>query len=155
MLPVAFLPQLSRGCDSLEARHDWKRPNQKGKPRMSEAIALLSRIEEVTPEWVTQVLEAGGLTGIQIQGFEAQSIGTGQVGENVRLTLQYGTGSVTQYGANGLLCNFHCYIPIWMGLYSNCTSCCYTRSLPMSKRKNGTNCNPVFNDSYFNNYSKK
>ena len=60
---------------------------------MPDAIALLSRIEEITPEWVTQVLEAGGVTGIQIQGFEAQSIGTGQVGENVRLTLQYGPES--------------------------------------------------------------
>ncbi|MEE3328081.1 MAG: phosphotransferase [Myxococcota bacterium] len=62
---------------------------------MPDAIALLSRIEEVTPHWVTQVLAAAGLPDIQIDGFEAQSIGTGQVGENVRLALQYGPGSAT------------------------------------------------------------
>jgi len=60
---------------------------------MSEAIALLSRIEDVTPSWVSQVLAAGGLENLHIESFEARSIGTGQVGENVRLSLRYGPQS--------------------------------------------------------------
>ncbi|MCH2186168.1 ecdysteroid 22-kinase family protein [Myxococcota bacterium] len=60
---------------------------------MSEAIALLSRIEDVTPRWIAQVLAAGGLNDLHIEDFEAQSIGTGQVGENVRLALRYGPES--------------------------------------------------------------
>lgn len=56
---------------------------------MPDPIPLLSRIEDVTPQWVAQVLAAGGLKDLHIEGFDAQSIGTGQVGENVRLALRY------------------------------------------------------------------
>ena len=60
---------------------------------MSDSIALASRIEDFTPEWITQALAASGLPGVRVQGFESQSIGTGQVGENIRLSLEYGEDS--------------------------------------------------------------
>ena len=60
---------------------------------MSNSIALASRVEDLTPDWITQVLAASGLAGVRVQGFESQSIGTGQVGENIRLRLEYGENS--------------------------------------------------------------
>ena len=53
--------------------------------------ALVSRPEQVTPTWLTEVLrESGALAdGAQVVGFEATAIGTGQVGANVRFALTY------------------------------------------------------------------
>jgi hypothetical protein len=46
--------------------------------------------EDITPAWLTAVLaEAGVGSGAEIEGFETRSIGTGQVGENVRFTLRW------------------------------------------------------------------
>jgi Phosphotransferase enzyme family len=52
---------------------------------------LVSRPDQVTPAWLTDVLrEAGALdVGARVEGFEATSIGTGQVGANVRFVLTY------------------------------------------------------------------
>ena len=41
----------------------------------------------ITPEWLTEVLAFGGQPGV-VTGFSATSIGTGQVGENVRFVLE-------------------------------------------------------------------
>ena len=53
---------------------------------------LISEPSEITPEWLTRVLNDAGVNGVvnQLQG---QSIGTGQVGENVRFTLS-GEGDI-------------------------------------------------------------
>ena len=47
---------------------------------------LAASAAEVTPEWLTQALSAQG-HACRITAVQAQSIGTGQVGENVRFTL--------------------------------------------------------------------
>lgn len=41
---------------------------------------------DITPRWLTEVLTINGFTG-SVKGFTSESIGTGQVGENVRYTL--------------------------------------------------------------------
>jgi len=50
-------------------------------------IELRSNPEDISSEWLTEVVRAGGYEG-QVEQFSAQSIGTGQVGENVRFTLE-------------------------------------------------------------------
>ena len=57
-------------------------PNQ----RTSMAPKLITRPDQVTPEWLTQVLQHAGREG-RVDSFDAQSIGTGQVGDNIRFTL--------------------------------------------------------------------
>ncbi len=53
---------------------------------------LISNPDELTPEWLTRVLNHGGVKG-RVDQFTAASIGTGQVGENVRFTLE-GSGNI-------------------------------------------------------------
>ena len=52
---------------------------------------LVSRPEQVTPEWLTHVLREGGALSIdsRVVAFDAAPIGTGQVGANVRFALAY------------------------------------------------------------------
>jgi hypothetical protein len=47
---------------------------------------LITRPDQVTPEWLTLVLQHVGRDG-RVEAFDAVTIGTGQVGENVRFTL--------------------------------------------------------------------
>jgi hypothetical protein len=56
-----------------------------------EAPPLVADPELVTPDWLTDVLRHGGAVGddTQVSGFEAVSIGSGQVGANIRYTLVY------------------------------------------------------------------
>ena len=53
--------------------------------------ALVSRPEQVTPQWLTDVLREAGALGIdsRVVAFDATPIGTGQVGANVRFALDY------------------------------------------------------------------
>ena len=53
--------------------------------------ALVSRPEQVTPAWLTDVLrEAGALArDARVVALDATPIGTGQVGANVRFVLTY------------------------------------------------------------------
>ena len=55
----------------------------------SETPPLISKEEEITPEWLTAVLARNGHPDAVIEKLGAQSIGTGQVGENLRLDLHY------------------------------------------------------------------
>lgn len=55
---------------------------------------LISDPDKITSEWLTQVLNANEVDGT-VTEFTAASIGTGQVGENVRFTLT-GTGDLPQ-----------------------------------------------------------
>jgi hypothetical protein len=57
------------------------------------AIPLL-RPEAVTPEWLTSVLSAGGVEA-QVRAFTAKRVGTGQIGESVRFTLDYASAPPT------------------------------------------------------------
>ena len=52
---------------------------------------LVADPDLVTPEWLTQVLRHAGAidAATQVCSFEASSIGTGQVGANVRYALVY------------------------------------------------------------------
>lgn len=52
---------------------------------------LVADPDLVTPEWLTDVLRHGGAIGdgSRVLSFESGSIGTGQVGDNVRYTLAY------------------------------------------------------------------
>ena len=54
---------------------------------MQEEIPLVSRPQEVTPGWMTQVLQ-GNNYRCTIGEISAESIGTGQVGQNVRFSLK-------------------------------------------------------------------
>ena len=53
--------------------------------------ALVSRPEQVTAQWLTDVLREAGALGIdaRVVAFDATPIGTGQVGANVRFALDY------------------------------------------------------------------
>ena len=48
---------------------------------------LVSNPEQITPQWLTQVLRQAG-RDCEVSDFTMKSIGTGQVGENVRFSLQ-------------------------------------------------------------------
>lgn len=56
---------------------------------------LIADPDAVTPAWLTEVLRhSGAISGDdEVASFTAESIGTGQVGANVRFTLTYGSGS--------------------------------------------------------------
>ena len=56
---------------------------------MDEKPSLVSSLDEITAEWLSTVLSSGGLSLAAIKSFTGESIGTGQVGENVRLSLEY------------------------------------------------------------------
>jgi hypothetical protein len=49
-------------------------------------LPIIAKPEEVTPEWLTAALNAAGVHG-RVESFTRESIGTGQVGENVRFSL--------------------------------------------------------------------
>lgn len=53
---------------------------------------LISDPDQITSDWLTEVLNANNIEG-SVNSFTAESIGTGQVGENVRFTLK-GTGDL-------------------------------------------------------------
>lgn len=50
-------------------------------------IAIL-RPEAVTPGWLTKVLARGGVEA-QVRSFSAKAVGTGQIGQSVKFTLEY------------------------------------------------------------------
>ncbi len=54
--------------------------------------ALIHDAEKITPEWLTEVLNFAGISG-RVDSLTSESIGTGQVGENVRFELQ-GEGQI-------------------------------------------------------------
>ncbi len=49
--------------------------------------ALIHEAEKITPDWLTEVLNFAGISG-RVDSFTSNSIGTGQVGENVRFELK-------------------------------------------------------------------
>jgi hypothetical protein len=58
--------------------------------RADPSPALVSDPAEVTPEWLTAVLaHAGALLDGRVIAFESESVGTGQVGANIRYRLRY------------------------------------------------------------------
>ena len=53
-------------------------------------IPLISHPDDVTPEWMTDVLTAAGaLDGGRVTDVSAKAVGTGQVGDSIRFTLDY------------------------------------------------------------------
>jgi hypothetical protein len=50
-------------------------------------IAIV-RPEHITPEWLTSVLRAGGVNA-KVRDFTRKRVGTGQIGQSVRFTLEY------------------------------------------------------------------
>ena len=54
---------------------------------MSTTVPVLREIDDLTATWLEAVLEAG-----PIAGFRAEPIGTGQMSESHRVTLDYGPG---------------------------------------------------------------
>ena len=65
---------------------------------------LVSRPEQVTPAWLTDVLREAGALGAEahVVAFDATSIGTGQVGANVRFALRYDGAP----GPSSVVCKF-------------------------------------------------
>ena len=53
---------------------------------------LISQPDDITTEWLSDIFQQAGVNGT-VSGFTAESIGTGQVGENVRFELT-GTGDI-------------------------------------------------------------
>lgn len=56
---------------------------------MSGPLPLITSVEEVTPDWLTHALNPGRMNNLKVESFSARRIGTGQVGQNVRLELKY------------------------------------------------------------------
>lgn len=53
-------------------------------------ITLISNPDDVTPDWLTDVLRASGAVGDgRVVGIASESVGTGQVGDSVRFSLTY------------------------------------------------------------------
>ena len=51
---------------------------------------MVPAVEQIDGAWLTEVLQGAGVArGAHITGFTTQSIGTGQVGDNVRFTLEW------------------------------------------------------------------
>src|SRR3954453_8657437 len=73
---------------------------------MTSRPPLVADPELVTPEWLTQVLRFGDAIGRDTKGgsFESSSLGTGQVGANVRYALAY-EGSGPE-GPATIVCKF-------------------------------------------------
>lgn len=71
---------------------------------MSESIPLISSAEEVTAEWLSNALAKGGASGLRIESLASASIGTGQMGESIRVELQYHEKSPT--GPESLVIKF-------------------------------------------------
>ena len=46
------------------------------------------RPEAITPDWLTRVLDSGGVDG-EVRSFTATRVGTGQIGQSIRFTLDY------------------------------------------------------------------
>jgi hypothetical protein len=67
---------------------------------------LIADPELVTPAWLTDVLRHGGAIGAdtKVASFDAEFIGTGQVGANVRYTLAYDTAGPA--GPATIVCKF-------------------------------------------------
>lgn len=51
------------------------------------SVPIIANPEEITPAWLTRALAQAGVPG-KVESFTAESIGTGQVGENVRFSLE-------------------------------------------------------------------
>jgi len=60
---------------------------------MNNEVPLIWQVEEITPEWLNAVLARGGHPGAEVASFSTERIGTGQVGENIRLALRYSSES--------------------------------------------------------------
>jgi hypothetical protein len=57
-------------------------------------VELIVAPDDITPEWLTEVLTAGGyLAGGRVESLEAERVGTGLVGLNVRFTLRLTPGA--------------------------------------------------------------
>lgn len=50
---------------------------------------IISDPNQITPEWISDALRFAGIADGTLVGFEAQTVGTGQMGRNVRFTLQW------------------------------------------------------------------
>ena len=60
---------------------------------MSSSLPIATNAAMVTPEWLTAALGSGiDLAGRAVVGYDAQAVGTGQMGENVRFVLQWNDG---------------------------------------------------------------
>ena len=68
--------------------------------------SLITDPELVTPEWLTDVLHHAGAIGedVRVRSFDASSIGTGQVGANVRYALAY--EGAARHGPATIVCKF-------------------------------------------------
>ena len=58
---------------------------------MSPAPPDIRRPEAVDAGWLTRALQAGGVDAV-VSGFKAKAVGTGQIGDSVRFTLDYARG---------------------------------------------------------------
>jgi len=57
-------------------------------------VPIVTSTELVSEQWLTDVLESGGAArGASVVGFEAETVGTGQMGENVRFRLVWDSAS--------------------------------------------------------------
>jgi len=58
------------------------------------SVRIVTSQAGISEQWLTDVLEsAGAARGSRVVGFEAESVGTGQMGENVRFRLVWDDGS--------------------------------------------------------------
>ncbi|MCW2778309.1 MAG: hypothetical protein JWN17_2034 [Frankiales bacterium] len=69
---------------------------------MTQTLAPVVQLDEITPAWLTQVLTASGaLSGGTVTAFECEPVGTGQLADSYRFSLTYdtpGSGPATIVG---------------------------------------------------------
>jgi len=72
---------------------------------MADTPPLVRHPDAVSPQWLTQVLQrAGGLADAEVEGFQSQTVGTGQMGTSVRSTLAY--DRATDRAPRSVVCKF-------------------------------------------------
>ena len=58
-------------------------------------LPLLSDLEKMTPQWLTQALQASAMPAVEVSSFDYKMIGTGKMGDNARITIDYSVNTAS------------------------------------------------------------
>lgn len=67
---------------------------------MTNGLPVLDTADDVTPEWLTQVLLSAGHTGAQVAGVTVAPVGTGQMADSSRISITYGGAPAADFPAS-------------------------------------------------------
>lgn len=74
--------------------------NESGTGPIAVSAQSLPAIGEITADWLSQALSAGGKS-VDVIGVDSEPVGSGQLGDTFRLHLEYGDGSI---GPRSIIC---------------------------------------------------